>query len=181
MKARWLQRPLHQGGEDDVAKRAFIIIGSESSGTKLLAKAFSKAGAAGDAWHKQRFDETDPTEPVVFLRRSYPHGGEWPELAELVERFGKLGYEVQVVVIVRSMRFTMASRETRHGVTNAMERARGALAAIGAQLAATGVPFVWVTYEELVQRPKLTLGWLFDWAGLKRPLIKVRDENEKYV
>ena len=162
-------------------RRAFLILGPESSGTKVLAKAFIRAGAAGDGWHKQRFDEADPAEPVIVFRRSYPHGGEWPELGQITGRFEALGYDVRAVVIVRSMQYTTASRRQRHGVKDAPARARRAFATIGAQLAASNVPFVWITYEELVHRPQQTLRWLFGWAGLPAPSIKIKDGNEKYV
>lgn len=162
-------------------KRAFLVVGSESSGTKVLAKAFIKAGCAGDGWHKQRFDGEDPTEPVVVYRRSYPHGGEWPDLAPIVARFEGLGYEVRVVVIVRSMQYTARSRRDRHGVKDAMRRVQRAFATIGAQLQEVERPFVWITYEELVHRPASTLGWLFGWAGLKTPKIKIKDGNAKYA
>lgn len=164
-------------------KRAFIILGPESSGTKVLTKVLIKAGCAGDGWHRQRFDKEDPTEPLVVLRRSYPHGGKWPVLAAIVARFERLGYEVRVVLIVRSMQFTMASRR-QHIAADVEQRAREALRFIGRQLGEVDVPFAWMTYEALVQYPAASITWLLGWCELptrQAGAVKIKDGNKKYV
>jgi hypothetical protein len=160
-------------------RRAFIVIGPESSGTKFLTRLFVKAGCYGDAWHKQRLDTEEPNEPLVVLRRSYPHGGEWPDLREIVERFK--GYDVRVILIVRSQQFTVASRR-RHAKGDLHGQALEALQRIGSQWWECSVPGAWITYEALVRYPKNTIHWLFGWCGLPIPKgVKIKDGNEKYV
>jgi len=164
----------------DMDRRAFIIVGPESSGTKFLTSLFIKAGCYGDAWHEQRLDTEEPSAPLVVFRRSYPHGGEWPDLPAIVDRFWRAGYRVRLIVIIRSMQFTVASRGL-HSKGDLYGRAVRALQMIGSQWAEAGADGVWITYEALVHYPE-TISWLFSWCGLDPPEgIKIRDGNKKYL
>lgn len=171
------------------ARRAFVILGPESSGTRLMARLFIRAGAHGDYEHRQRLDAMlsngdRPTHPVVVVRRSYPYSKEWPNLGKLKGRLERAGYEVRAVVVLRSLQFTalssnrqMHTRSREHGIRRSTE----AFKHIGTALAESGLPFVWLTYESLVQRPEQELTWLFQWAGLPAPLdVEIFDGNAKY-
>lgn len=164
-------------------KLAVIVIGPESSGTKFLTKLFIKAGCFGDSWHKQRLDNSVPNQKKVVLRRSYPHGSQWPDLKKQVVRFRSLGYEVKVVVVIRSMQFSAASRK-RKGSLN-MENMRRSLKLIGSQLEQADVDFVWITYEALLLYKQRAVEWVFNWAGLPVPAligkVALKDGNRKYV
>lgn len=165
-------------------KRAFIVIGPESSGTKFLTKLFLKSGCEGDPWHEQRLDHHDPDTDLIVLRRSYPYGDEWPDLNAIVERFANLGYDVRVIIIIRSMQFTLASRQ-QHGrqtPERAMTNAIRALQMIGQQWAESGVDGIWITYEALVAHSQHTIHWLMHWCDLPIPTgVKIKDGNAKYV
>lgn len=162
-------------------KRAFIVVGPESSGTKFLTRLFLRAGCEGDPWHEQRLDHHDPDTDLIVFRRSYPHAGQWPDLPAIVERFKGLGFEVRLIVIVRSLQFTLASRR-QHAGGDLRGRAVEAFCKIGEQWEESGTLGVWITYESLVKYPKNTVHWLFDWCGLPIPTgIKIKDGNVKYV
>lgn len=169
-------------------KQAFIVLGPESSGTRLVTKLFIAAGCAGDSGHKQRFDDMLSNgeaieEPVIVIRRSYPYAKEWPNLGKLAGRLQRSGYEVRVVVVLRSLQYTaLSSVRQKHtkNVEHALRRSTEAARRIGTDLAETDLPFVWVTYEALVQRDGV-MAWLFGWAGLPTPeSVEIYDGNEKY-
>lgn len=167
-----------------VAKQAFIVLGPESSGTRMMARLFIEAGAVGDHGHAQRLDTETPTAPVIVIRRSYPYRKEWPNLRKLAARLQGAGYQVRAVVIVRSLQYTIQSTQRQkhvRGDEKALRRSTAALARIGAALCDTELPFVYLTYESLVQRPAAELAWLFDWAGLDAPQQAfIYDGNRKY-
>ena len=59
-------------------KRAFLVLGAESSGTRLVTRLLIAAGCHGDGGHQQPFDKWqaasspfDGKDPIVW-RRSYP-------------------------------------------------------------------------------------------------------------
>lgn len=88
--------------------RAIIVVGPESSGTKLITELFVKAGCLGDYTHEQRFDkkfenniDTDwPNQDIVF-RRSIPHAKVWNKPIDLIQRFKNIGYNPLLVVTFR--------------------------------------------------------------------------------
>lgn len=161
-----------------VDKRAFLVIGPESSGTKFLTSLFLQAGCQGDKGHEQRWDRQVPTVSPVVWRRSYPHGGEWPDLGAMMAQLD--GYEVRVIVIIRSLQFTVESRK-RRAVGDVQGRAIEALQMIMGQWQASDLPGVWITYEALVGKPKVTLAWLFGWCGLPTPAaVNIFDGNKRY-
>lgn len=63
-------------------KQAYLVIGPEASGTKLLTACLIAMGAYGDAGNDQRLDEDmTPGHTIthggpIVLRRSVPHGSD---------------------------------------------------------------------------------------------------------
>lgn len=170
-------------------KQAFVIVGPESSGTRLMARLFIAAGCYGDDDHRQRLDavidgEKCKESPIV-LRRSYPYAKKWPELRHVKEKLEFAGYQVRVVLVVRSLLFTaLSNHRAMHtkSMSKALTRSTEALRCILSQLAETRAPYLWVTYESLVRRPEQELTFLFEWAGLPAPLdVEIFDGNAKYV
>lgn len=172
-----------------MAKQAFVIVGPESSGTRLMARLFIAAGCYGDDGHAQRLDALVDggkcQEPLIVLRRSYPYAKQWPEMRRIKEKLEFAGYQVRVVLIVRSLLFTaLANHRAMHtkSMGKALARSTEALRRILLQLAETRAPYVWVTYESLVRRPQEELQWLFDWAGLPVPSdVEIFDGNANHV
>ena len=95
-------------------KRAYLVLGPEGSGTKLVTRLFVEAGCQGEWSHKQKFDREGPAGELVVVRRSYPHNGSWPNLKTLAGQL--LEYEVRAVVMIRTYRCTVASRTRRSGI-----------------------------------------------------------------
>ena len=65
-------------------KRAYLVLGAESSCTRFITKCLIKAGCSGTTldWethephpngHAQKIVFTDPTENCIVWRRSFPH------------------------------------------------------------------------------------------------------------
>ena len=167
-------------------RKAILVLGPECSGTRLLTKILVEAGCAGSDEHHQHWDDHEFTETdeLVVWRRSFPHDQKWPDVGEMTRRLWAAGYEVQVVVIVRE-HYSVAGSQVAHDYAAdrgaAWGRINEALCRIFAALAMTGIPFIVVTYEGLVQRPGKVQNWLIGLLGLwGKPLVPVSDENAKY-
>ena len=97
-------------------KRAFFVIGAESSGTRVLTRAFISAGCWGNGEHIQRLDarpKFDVFPALIVFRRSLPHfhePTEWPDVGEIQENIKKAGYELTTVAIMRDSEITALSQ-----------------------------------------------------------------------
>jgi hypothetical protein len=174
-----------------MTQRAVLVMGPESSGTRLATRILVAAGCQGDDGHEQRWDAGLPVRipsmpegaPLVW-RRSVPHGGRWPDLVTWIQWVRTRGYAVQAVVTTRDWRCMVESQvQTGHvrtpgQATNNIERAYDCIfGALGLALA----PFVTLSYESLVQRPERVQRWLAETLRLPRvPQVPVCDGNEKY-
>lgn len=101
-------------------REAVFVCGPEASGTRMLTEAFVRAGYKGDYSHRQRLDHgdlTDAPEKIVF-RRSCPHGGQFPNLYEIVHRLQKADYVVRPVIIFRDKDVTVKSQVIARHVEN---------------------------------------------------------------
>jgi LPS sulfotransferase NodH len=99
--------------------RGFIVVGAESTGTRLVTKILINMGCAGWDGHFQPFDkEPFGSTDLVVWRRSVPHSGQWLQLPFLVTRLREAKREVHVVVTVRDWAITAASQvRNKHAVT----------------------------------------------------------------
>lgn len=164
-----------------------IAIGTESSGTRLLAKVLIAGGARGGAAHQQEFDSGLPlaSDPIVW-RRSVPHDNEEVDVEPLVSRLRSRGYEPIVVVIVRDWTATERSQARRRAfvpnVATARRRMRAALVSIFEQIGALDLDYHVVTYEEFVLHPEGAQAALWSRLGLPGgDPVAIRDENDKYL
>jgi hypothetical protein len=163
-------------------KRAFLVLGAESSGTRLLTQILIAGGCHGDPSHEQAFDDwqfQDKT-PIVW-RRSYPWSIHrlWPNLAlDLLRPLGRFGYEdIMVLISTRDWIATSRSQaapENRHVADEeeALENMAIAYREIFRQVADAGLPSLVVAHEALclagerAARPLLGRLGLDDRAGL---------------
>src|SRR5580658_69529 len=92
--------------------RAFLVVGPESSGTRMVTGALIKAGAYGQSGHAQEMDNLDFSgrPDLIVLRRSVPHGNVWPDLAQIVRRMNEAGYAVSSIVTLRDKDFCVQSQ-----------------------------------------------------------------------
>lgn len=98
-----------------MVKRAFYVIGPESSGTRMMAKAFIRAGVFGDASHLQALDDMDfdrmPND--IMYRNSVPHGGWMLPIDEITDKMVSCGYKVIHIIIDREDRYLELSQVKR--------------------------------------------------------------------
>ena len=106
-------------------KRAFFVIGAESSGTRVLTRAFISAGCWGNGGHVQRLDarpKFDVFPDLIVFRRSLPHfhgASRWFDVGEIQENIKNAGYELTTVAIMRDPAITALSqtRDNQHADT----------------------------------------------------------------
>lgn len=166
-------------------KRAFLVLGPESSGTRLMTKLLMVAGCYGDDGHVQRLDRDPlPNVPRLVWRRSVPHGKQWPDLSAAIQRLQRGGYVVTVVVTSRDWHAMALSQiEQTHApdVAGAIRNVQWAYHHIFRALYLTHVPFEVVNYEALVSRPQAVTAQLMTRLGLPAPAeVSIYDGNAKY-
>lgn len=136
---------------------AYLVLGPERTGTRLVTRLLIRGGCVGDASHAQPFDRgIVPGHPALVWRRSFPHDGQWPDVTDLVRRVEVARYTAFAVVTVRERLAAVRAQVKARLVPD--ERAGDAhlLSAykrIFAGLARLGVPFIVVPYEALVLHP----------------------------
>ena len=164
-------------------KRAFLVLGPESSGTHLLTRLLIQAGCQGSTgghapwqiekrelddadekpWESelptdtQRWDRTPPTDqdPIVW-RRSVPHGGNLPEITAMIDGLQQNNYAVHAVVVVRDQ-YAMSQSQWKWRHISDPDQADAqiqlALTHIFKQLTLAETEFTITTYEALVHYP----------------------------
>src|SRR5258708_1012665 len=105
--------------------KSFLVVGPESSGTRMVTDALIKAGVVGQSGHTHEMDDLDffGRPDQIVLRRSVPHGGLWPDLSRIVRRMTEAGYVVSPVVTYRDKDFCVRS-QLRVGHQDTESRAR---------------------------------------------------------
>lgn len=168
-------------------KRAYFVVGPESSGTRLWTDILIRAGCYGQSGHSQKMDGlmfADQPARIAF-RRSLPHTGSWPPLTHIIERMEAADYEVTVVKTDRDPYYTVRSQLRIGHVSNA-EQARSNIARahqeIHKAVKATGCRFTLVSYELLVEMPDWYISHRLELLGLPRVEgYEIRDGNAKYA
>lgn len=172
---------------------AYVVVGPESSGNRLLAAILIRAGCYGLASTIQPGDDGLPLHgqsPAVIVR-SYPHGNKWPELRNIVPELRRRGYTTRVLIVVRDSYCVEQSQLSNHHRTLEEIRfnVRSAFHLIFGQLADLTTDWRLVSLESLF-RPE-AVGRLLDAIGLppvmEGPLVVegheyagVEDPNAKH-
>ena len=171
--------------------RAFLVLGPESSGTRLMTRLLMAAGCEGDDGHDQRWDEQfpDPAErPLIVWRRSVPHRGEWHDADWMIPELLDDGYAVSIVIMSRDWHAMAISQQQIHtngDIALALSNIRLAYRCIFNDLVIGhmhDVPYELVNYEAIVMRPAGTLTYLFGRLGLTVPAMvpDIYDGNARY-
>jgi hypothetical protein len=166
-------------------KRAFLVYGAESSGTRLLTRILILAGCSGDDGHEQRWDNLAPSGDLVVWRRSFPHAREVPDVVAMADRLRLLGYSVQALVISRDW-YAAARSQVKAGhvpdVVMAERNLSNAYPYIFRGLAAANCPWRGVSYESLAS--KSTRRALLAALGLRATKevieLEFQEANEKH-
>lgn len=166
-------------------KRAFLVLGPESSGCRLATRLLMAAGCDGDGQHLQRWDEQPPVaSALVVWRRSVPHHHVWPDIAEMAWLLRLQGYDTEAVVTVRRWAPMIASQVATFAHVPDLETAvaniRRAMEWIFRGIATAGLPFHVATYEGLCAPGGVERLWTD--LGLQGNLAQVEelyDANQK--
>jgi hypothetical protein len=149
----------------------------------MLTEAFIRCGFFGDAGHQQRLDDLDFTTRAdrIVLRRSVPHGDEWPDLARIVAGLCEAGYTVLPALIWRDKDTTILSQVKNLDRAPQVSRANipRALILTFSQLAGLGL---WPTsvYLGAFVTDAAVREAFFRQFGLAAPAMEFYDPDAKY-
>ena len=167
-----------------ILKTAYIIVGPESSGTRLLTKILIKAGCAGSPGHSQKWDTKPFAGNSIVLSRSYAHSSMWPSLKSIVSRCSKEGYRYKIIVINRdwlAMAKSQVHRKHCKNETQAFLNIRKAYTSIYQDIDLS-TDYIVISYESLVQRPVAVLKYLAKFTKLDIDYnYKIVDQNKKWL
>ena len=161
-------------------KQAFLILGPESSGTRLHAKMLKANGVFGGDGHYQKLDTMDrgllEGRETTFLRRSFPHGGLTHPVSPHILTFFE-DYPVTAIVTMRAWKYLLGSHSHIKTAEQAAERYRQ----IFDFIFKNNLKYVMSSMEALIAHPGPQQAWLFDTLGLPlQKIIEIRDCNSKY-
>jgi hypothetical protein len=167
--------------------RAFLVLGPESSGTKLFTEILMGAGCIGDAGNEQRWDNELPVfgrdDPIVW-RRSVPHGESYPDITGMVDGLRNVGCQVVAYVTTRDWTCILDSRVMNAGIINheiASQRLQWAYPYIFSHLEAAKVPYAVVSYEALILYGEGYIKRMLKIFGLEMgTLPEIYNGNDKY-
>lgn len=171
--------------ETSTIKRGFLILGPESSGTRLVTRILINNGCHGSDEHIQPFDSEpfNGLSPVV-LRRSIPHYREWLNVESdgILRKFD--GYDLIVIVTTRDHHAMISSQvEVGHAETyhKAQENIAAAYDQIFSFIKEHDLKYVISSYESLIYEPVEAQKRLVDSLGLTfTEAVTITNENTKH-
>ncbi len=166
-------------------KKAFIVIGPESSGTRVMTEIFIKSGCSGDFGHQQYFDETPPSsEKLVVWRRSIPHAKvKEPDIKKMYNKLVEEKYDVTVIVTTRDMSCMIKSQINAPHILSEEEGIKNisdAYLFIFSLINELKVKYYVVSYESLILHQESTINYLSSLIGISLSPIEFRNENIKW-
>lgn len=165
-----------------MAKVAYIVIGPEGSGTRMMTKALIEGGCSGEAGHRQNMDLVPFSEfahlpDVMVFRRSLPHARWWPDIQLYIEAFENSGFSVFVIAMNRIDDFMIASQIAREHIVH--ERVGKLNIAVARTVISRLTRTFKVQYEDMIQPG--ALGKFVDSLRLDGSLVtQPYDGNAKY-
>jgi hypothetical protein len=171
-------------------KRAFLVLGPESTGTRMLTSQLLAGGCSGDASHDQPYDrgEFGDADPIVW-RRSYPWTVDrlWPDIGtDLLPRLHANGYRVSRALVTTRDWYAVTKSQVRQqhvpGEAVALKNVTIAYREIFRQLAEHDIEALVVSYEAITSYKELAVRTLLGELGLdaEAQLRPIRDESRKY-
>jgi len=170
-------------------KRAFVVMGMVSSGTRLMARIMTAAGCVGDGNHDhtQRWDTQQPEADLIVIRKHRPVPPirpSWTKYPNVVQSLRHIGYEVHAIIITRDWYCSVESALAAPHVET-KEEGYGMAMMLWREMIIDmprDTPFTIVSYESLVQRPRQVVTQLFKHLGLTQihDIEAITDGNEKY-
>jgi len=103
-----------------MSKKAIILYGTESTGTRTFTKLFVDGGVFGDYGHSQRMDMLLNTlsydfsdKDYVIIRRSFPHDGRWDDVIRTKKLLMAKGFnDIKLVITMRDWSCQLYSKQT---------------------------------------------------------------------
>ena len=114
--------------EAAIFRRAFFIVGPESSGTRITTKILLENGCFGSDKHSQPTDglrDPDTLNPYDFvvIRRSIPHNKYYPDIGQIYGYLHSAGFEnVHTIVTTRNWNY-IARSQVKEGYAGAESEA----------------------------------------------------------
>lgn len=174
--------------------KAFLVYGPESSGTRLMRRILIAAGCEGAGDLEQDFDTfglpPSSLHPLIVWGHSIPGhvARDWPPFDLHFKLCQTGGYDIVAIVMVRDW-FAMAQSQIDHthahaeSLLQAIETTGRAYKYLFSALDKHNVPYLMISYDNLVKRPKWVIGHLFGCLGLElqSEIEKIKDGNSKYT
>lgn len=171
----------------------YLIVGSESSGNRLVARILSEAGCYGSTTTDQpgiaKLLKEANGRPAVAIR-SFPHGAQgadrhWPNLEKLCGIIRDHNYHPYAIVTTRDFHCCTQSKVSAGHVetlTKSRSTTKSAYCKIFREIDSLLLSYVYVTYEGLVLHPQETVDWLLEYVGLPATkfIEEITDENKKW-
>lgn len=173
-------------------KNAFVVVGAESSGNRLMTRLLINAGCHGNGTTDQPTlqEILDSGKENIVIHRSFPFGAkgsgrDWPDLMEIHFALVAKEYLPVYIVMVRDPFCAARSAMKAHHIENihvASYEHDEAYRKIFATIIKLDLPYIMVTYEGLVSHPAGTIGWLFPELGLPARFSTetIEDANVKH-
>lgn len=174
------------------SKRAFVVMGVPSSGTRLMARLLVAAGCHSDKPDAQPFEHNDfwegekPTQELIIVRRHVAIGRSpfWAKDENIITALRMESYDVFGIVMSRCQIIIEQSMIAAPH-TDTLDKARGQVQFCWQNILRNipmDCPFDVVQYESLVKHPRQYLDLLGARWGLTFPdeVECITDGNEKY-
>ena len=175
-----------------MTKRAFLVMGVPSSGTRLMARLLVEAGCHSDAPESRRYDHNDfwenekPKADLIVVRRHIAIGRPpfWARDPNIAKALQMEGYDVYGIVMSRCQTIvekSMVAAPHAKSIQDARENVQFCWREIFKNMP-EDLTYDVVQYESLVKRPRLYLDLLGARWGLEFPnaIERITDGNEKY-
>lgn len=170
-------------------KTAILVIGAESTGTRLFTRILIENGYWGQHTHEQETDDFPKgllkDKDRVVIRRSLPHAQEFPDLGEILEYLNGEGFRVTTIVTFRSWDFATRSQVRRAHTSDTnlgFKRTARAYKEAFKFIEEYKVPYLMVSFDALIQDPEGQQRWLIEQLGTKvKKFVEIKNTNARYT
>jgi len=141
-----------------MSRRAIIVTGAESSGTKVMTEALVHCGVRGEYGDTQPWDDLmfrRATDDFIVFRQTVPHATRVPNLSDIIGRLRFNKFEVTVICMMRDwdcLRQSMMKRGHVKSEASAIRAIQRAYPYIMVETTINGILPLCVNYEEFVLR-----------------------------
>lgn len=167
-------------------KKAFIILGAESSGTRVMAEVFVRSGCVGGYGHIQEFDDISPTnQQYIVWRRSVPHAKiKEPDVVRIYDELINAKYDIAVIVTMRDMNCMIQSQLNAPHIlceADGVQNISDAYLFIFSFIKDLNLKYHIINYESLILHQEPTLKYLSSLIDFPLSPIEFRNENTKWI